>query len=294
VQFQTKQRCAVWIWYRGDFFRGFQSQAGGQTIQQAFEEALGRAGAPQGISASGRTDRGVHARMQVLSLWVPKEWPTEEVNARLSPLLPSEALGVVAVSRSPPGFHAAWVASGKEYRYRFALGREVPEAWRGLAWHVRTHPRFEGRSPEPDRVAEALSRATGARDFIAFHEKGSAQKIRTLSTASLHDLGGGVFEARLVGDGFARYQARYLVGAAALVSSGLLESSDYERALDSGSSIRGVKAPAEALTLWEVRFPGALDPFPQALREEAPGLPEGPPFSTATAGGSPRTSPEGR
>jgi tRNA pseudouridine38-40 synthase len=232
--------------------------------------------------------------MQVLSLWIPKEWSKGELSARLSPLLPSQALGVVATRTPPPGFHAAWVASGKEYRYRFALGREVPEAWRGLAWPVRSHPRFEGRSPEPDRLSEALARAAGARDFIAFHEKGSAQKIRTLSGATLHDLGGGVFEARLVGDGFARYQARYLAGAAALVSSGLLDSGEYERALDAGASFRGVKAPAEALTLWEVHFPGAFDPFPEALRREAPGLPEGPPFSTSTAGGSPRTSPEGR
>ncbi len=275
-----RARCAAWVWYRGDRFRGFQAQPGGQTVQQTLQDAFARAGIRATLSApAGRTDLGVHARMQVLSLRLPVGIALEELAFRLSPELPEQAIGFVSVRPSPASFQAHWSATGKEYRYRFALGGRVPSQWERFAWNVRTHPRFGGREPEPGKLEAALRRATGAHDFIAFHEKTSVRKIRTLSSATLHELGGGVFEARLIGDAFARYQVRYLAGAAALVAAGLVGEADYDAALDSGAPMRGVKAPAEALVLWEVHYPEALDPFPRTERTAAPGLPPGPPFA---------------
>ncbi|MGA9521597.1 MAG: tRNA pseudouridine(38-40) synthase TruA [Myxococcaceae bacterium] len=273
-------RCAAWIWYRGDRFRGFQTQPGGQTVQQALLDALARAGVRATLSApAGRTDLGVHARMQVLSLRLPADVNRDELASRLSPALPERAIGFVSVKPSPAAFQAHWSATGKEYRYRFALGEKVPSHWDGLAWHVRTHPRFGGSEPDPGKLEDALHRAIGARDFIAFHEKTSVRKVRTLASATLHELGGGVFEARLVGDAFARYQVRYLVGAAALVATGVVTEAEFGAALDSGAPMHGVKAPAEALVLWEVHYPEALDPFSRTERAAAPGVPPGPPFA---------------
>ncbi len=273
-------RCAAWIWYRGDRFRGFQAQPGGQTVQQAFQDALRRAEVHATLSApSGRTDLGVHARMQVLSLRIPANLTPDALIQRVGPELPRDAIGFVNATLPHPAFQAHWSATGKEYRYRFALGGDAPAEWAPFAWQVRSHPRFDGREPTAERLAEALGRATGTRDFSAFHEKTSVRKERTLRSATLHEVGGGIFEARLVGDAFARFQVRYLVGAAALVAAGVLSEPALDSALETGTPLHGVKAPAEALVLWEVHYPEALDPFPRAIRTAAPGLPLAPPFT---------------
>jgi tRNA pseudouridine38-40 synthase len=72
---------------------------------------------------------------------------------------------------------------------------------------------------------------------------------------------------------------RYLVGSALLTAAGVLSEELFRSALDSGTSIPGLKAPAHGLLLWEVLYPPAVDPFPAGERARAPGLPLAPPFS---------------
>jgi hypothetical protein len=67
---------------------------------------------------------------------------------------------------------------------------------------------------------------------------------------------------------------RLLVGGAVLVGAGLVGRSTWERALETATAFEGLRAPAGALTLWEVGYPPALDPF-AGVRAR---LPDGPPF----------------
>jgi tRNA pseudouridine38-40 synthase len=270
------QRCALWIWYRGDLFRGYQAQVEGPTVQQSFQLALARAGLGGSFAASGRTDKGVHARMQVLSGRVPRDLPLTDFAGRLAAALP-EGMGLCAARERHPAFHAQWSCSEKEYRYRLALG-EVGEAWRPFAWTPQAEPRLATRAVDAGRLAQVLARCTGQRDFIAFHEKSSPRKARRLSSADLVDLGGGLVEARLRGSGFGRYQVRYLVGSSVAVAADLIPDEAFQAALDRGEAIAGVRAPAAGLILWEVFYPGELDPFAKD-RSEPGRLPSLPPFS---------------
>lgn len=271
---------ALWIWYRGTRFLGFQHQPDGLTVQDTLQDSLRKAGVPYPVMPAGRTDRGVHARMQVVSLRLPPCFTSEMLAERLPPHLPPD-LGLCVARRPSDGFHSQWSAAGKEYRYRFQLGGPVAEAWRPFAMDTAAEPRLEGLSLRPERVAELLGSAVGCRDFYAFHEHSSLRKPRTLESATVHELGQGLFEARLKGDGFGRYQVRYLVGSTLLTAAGALPEERYRAALESGTAIPGLKAPAQGLVLWEVRYPPALDPFPPEERARAPGLPLAPPFSSA-------------
>ncbi len=273
---------ALWIWYRGTHFLGYQRQPEGLTVQEALEDSLRKAGVPYPVMASGRTDRGVHARMQVVSVRLPPFYTSEMLSERLPPHLPPD-IGLCVARRPPEGFHAQWSATGKEYRYRLQLGGTVSEPWRPFVMEPSTEPRLmEGGALRPERVAELLGAAVGRRDFHAFHEHSSLRKPRTLESATLHELGNGLFEARLRGDGFGRYQVRYLVGSALLTASGVLSEELFRSALDSGTAIPGLKAPAQGLLLWDVRYPPAVDPFPPEERARPPGLPLAPPFSLST------------
>lgn len=228
---------------------------------------------------AGRTDRGVHARMQVLSFRIPGDLPVERFQAELAELLPKDALGVVMIVEPAPSFHAQWSAIGKEYRYRIAID-EVPAAWSPFVWQVR---REEGLAQfDARRFSECLARAVGTRDFIAFHEKSSVQRPRTLQSAEVMPVAPGVMEARLRGDSFARYQVRYLIGTCAKVASGTLPLESFVEALERGTPVRGLRAPSEALVLWEVLYPPKVDPFSGELRAKPcpPGVPNQPPFCT--------------
>jgi tRNA pseudouridine38-40 synthase len=150
--------------------------------------------------------------------------------------------------------------------------------------NVADQPRLAPQVPSPERLAELLGMAVGQRDFIAFHENSSPRKPRTLESATLRELGGGLFEVVLRGNAFARYQVRYLVGSALLTAAGGLPEERWRAALEVGERIPGLKADAAGLVLWEVRYPAKLDPFTLAERAAPPGLPEGPPFLSAPEG----------
>lgn len=271
---------ALWIWYRGGNFVGFQRQPQGPTVQSSLEAALKEAGVPATVMSAGRTDRGVHARMQVVSVRLPSGDSVESLAERLPPLLPP-GLGLCVARRPHRSFHAQWSATGKTYRYRVQLGGRVSEAWRPFACAVSEEARLDGRSIRPERFAEVLASAVGTRDFFAFHESSSPRKPRTLESATLHELGDGLFEARLTGDAFARYQVRYLVGSSLLTAAGLLPEERFRAALDTGADIPGFKAPAAGLVMWEVSYPAELDPFTPEERAHPPRLPEEPPFLDA-------------
>ncbi|HSP80304.1 MAG TPA: tRNA pseudouridine(38-40) synthase TruA [Myxococcaceae bacterium] len=276
---------ALWIWYRGCHFRGFQRQVDGLTVQEALQEALRLAGVPYPVMPSGRTDRGVHARMQVLSVRLPPCFTSEMLAERLPRHLHPD-IGLCVARRPPDGFHSQWSAAGKEYRYRFQLGGPPSVPWRPFAMEVSAEPRLENGTVRPERVEELLRAAEGCRDFYAFHEHSSLRKPRTLESATVLELGGGLFEARLRGEAFGRYQVRYLMGSALLTAAGVLPEERYRAALESATSIPGLKAPARGLVLWEVRYPPEVDPFTAEERAHPPGLPVGPPFSLEPASDS--------
>jgi tRNA pseudouridine38-40 synthase len=257
---------ALWCWYHGEAFRGYQAQADGPTVQSTLWAALRHAGFDRNPIQSARTDAGVHARMQVLGLRVAKGLAPGEILARLNPLL-APHVGLCLVAGAPPKFNPAWRASGKEYRYRIALA-PVP-GWSSCAWH---------QNVDASRLADAIGRCAGTRDFSAFHHPSSTVRLRTVSAASLHELASGLVEVRLRGDAFARYQVRTLVGTAVAVARGEVPEAAYLAALEEGLPLKRVRAPAEGLVLWEVFFPPPLDPFSAQERREAPLLPAVPPF----------------
>ena len=97
----------------------------------------------------------------------------------------------------------------------------------------------------------------------------------------MRGLGGGIFGIRFASAGFARFQVRYLVGAAALVAAGIIPEENLFASLAGGTPVPGVRAAAEALVLWEVAYPQEIDPFSSEERQRPRGVPDEPPFATA-------------
>ena len=262
-----RDRLALWVWYRGDRFQGWQSQGTGRSVQEHLAAGLavhGISGSPMG---AGRTDRGVHARCQPVSVRLRRGTSLEAVRD-----VGGQGWGVAAAALAPDGFHAQWSSVSKEYRYRLALG-PVPERWSAHAWDPSTHPRIAGARVDRSAARWALERALGTRDFSALHAASSVRRPRTLQAVHWTEAGA-LIEIGLVGNAFGRYGVRLLVGGAVLVGAGVVAPAAWERALDEAARFEGLRAPAAALTLWAVGYPPPLDPFATA----APRLPGSPPF----------------
>ena len=105
--------------YDGTRYNGWQRQTShDNTIQGKLETALSRIlGEPIEISASGRTDTGVHARGQVANFHTDAAMSCAELLAELRKYLP-EDIGIYSCREVSPRFHARLNALEKTYQYR--------------------------------------------------------------------------------------------------------------------------------------------------------------------------------
>lgn len=245
----------------------------GPTVQQTLREAMRAAGLERNPVATGRTDAGVHARMQVLSFKLLGEGAIDEVPARINAHLPN-TLGIALARAAPPHFNAHWKASAKEYRYRLLLADDP--RWSRDAWRVR----FDVAT-----LRETLALAVGTHDFFAFHDKSSVIRPRTVLSLEVVESPAGLVDVRLRGDGFGRYMVRYLIGGGVAVASGGWSRDAFAETLSRGATtIRPEvleRAPAAGLVLWNVEYPPADDPFTSEERLASAGVPREPPFCAA-------------
>ena len=91
----------------------------------------------EGLAVAGRTDTGVHALANVVSVEVEGGPPPERVARALNALLPDD-LAVVSSEEAEAGFHARHSARSRSYRYRVYRRRErSPFEERRSWWYPR-------------------------------------------------------------------------------------------------------------------------------------------------------------
>src|SRR5436309_2772337 len=99
-------------------FRGWAAQPGLATVEAAVRDALGQTFASvEGLAVAGRTDTGVHALANVVSVDVSGGPPPERAAQALNTRLP-DAISVVAAEAVDGSFHARFSARSRSYRYR--------------------------------------------------------------------------------------------------------------------------------------------------------------------------------
>ena len=110
-------RIALCVEYDGSAFRGWQTQTGGGTVQDALEAALSEiASEPISVVCAGRTDAGVHATSQVVHFDCLTERPLSAWVRGSNALLPA-SVAVRWAHLVADDFHARFSAFGRRYRY---------------------------------------------------------------------------------------------------------------------------------------------------------------------------------
>ncbi len=241
-------RYKLTLQYDGGRYHGWQKQPHERmTVQAAVEDAVSRVtGAPTVVTASGRTDEGVHALGQVAHFDSDKPLPTVRYVAAINHWLPCD-IRVTACEVAPDSFDARKSAKRKTYAYRMYVG-ETENPLR------RTRETFIGNA-DVKKMDEAARLFVGAHDFRAFMSSGSSAKttVREIYAAGVTEENGSVV-FRVTGNGFLYNTVRIMAGA--LIRIGRGGKSEIENALGSGDR-RLVPdiAPPEGLYLESVEYP---------------------------------------
>jgi tRNA pseudouridine38-40 synthase len=250
-------RLKVTIAYDGRPFNGWQSQAGGNTVQDFIATALAEvAKQPLSIHGSGRTDSGVHALAQIAHFDAPPEISMNPFNwvPALNCKLPA-TIRIMACEEVAADFHSRFSAIGKIYHFDLCTDPILPPLMAGLAWHLP-------RQLDADVLREAIGRFVGRHDFHAFaayrgNETAEIDWFRTIHAADLSTLGNG-YRITWTGDGFLYKMVRLLTGGAVHAAQGRVRLDDLHALLDQAPGLALGKsplcAPADGLYLERVLY----------------------------------------
>jgi len=199
-------RLKLTLEYDGTGFRGWAVQPELRTVEGELRRALASVFTSyDNLAVAGRTDTGVHALGNVVSVDVDGGPPAERAAEALNTAL-ADDVAVVTAAAATPDFHARHSARSRSYRYRIWRRRapspfEQRRAW----WYPR--PLDEGR------LAEAAGLLLGEHDFRAFTPTETQHEVfkRNVLHAQWHRRGDAL-ELELTADSFLRHMVRTLVG----------------------------------------------------------------------------------
>jgi tRNA pseudouridine38-40 synthase len=252
-----RRRYALRLLYDGRAFRGFQSQPGLPTVQQAVEAGLGRAGVKGSLQVAARTDAGVSALDQVVSFSTRTDLDPTALRRAVNEGSP-EGLVCLAAARVAPSFHARASALGR--RYVYLIGVPAPAEVAPWCWSLPDERAFPGLAApriDPEALRAALAFAVGKHDFIGFARPGDQREtVRTVTRADVVTSDAMPLVAVIMeGRGFLRAMVRNLVGTAVAAGLGLTPATALRDLLQARARYRGVRAPGWGLTLASVSYP---------------------------------------
>jgi tRNA pseudouridine38-40 synthase len=238
--------------YDGTAFHGWQMQPSLPTVQGAVLAAARRClGDAVRVTGASRTDAGVHALRQVVSLTTASSLAPGGAQAALNALLPAD-VRVLDVAEADPGFDARRAAAGKRYAYIVDNAPVAAPLVRRFAWHI-------GVPLDVTAMRRALASIRGRHDFSAFCAAAGRDADPTCRVRAAHVVKG---RSRIVlllsADRFLHHMVRNIVGSVIEVGRGRRAPSWLAAVLASRDRRQAAAtAPAHGLVLLRVMYPGA-------------------------------------
>lgn len=243
-------RVAIGVEYDGAAYHGWQRQPHSASVQEALQAALSRiANVPVELTCAGRTDAGVHARVQVAhfdteAVRTPRAW-LFGANSVLPP-----AINLRWVQPVPEQFHARYSALRRTYRY-LVLNRPTRSALacgRALVVYAPLDAALM------QSAAEAL---IGEHDFSAFRaaECQAHSPVRTIESLNVQRHGDWV-SIEVTANAFLQHMVRNIVGTLLAVGRGEAGPQRTREQLESRQRSTGeATAAAHGLYFWRVQYP---------------------------------------
>jgi tRNA pseudouridine38-40 synthase len=243
--------------YDGGGFHGFAANAGVRTVVGTLTEAVSTVvRAPAELTGAGRTDAGVHAWGQVVSVGLPDGTDLDDLARRVNKLCAPD----IAVRSAEPvadDFDARFSARWRQYRYDVWNARHPNPLIGGRSWHV----------PGPldtGGMNAAGQQFVGEHDFTSFCRRpkidpGRSPQTLVRNVLAAHwevaDPDGPLLRFEIRANAFCHQMVRAIVGTLVDVGAGRFGSSDIPVILAANDrQAAGQVAPPHGLTLWEVGY----------------------------------------
>lgn len=253
-----KQCYKMTIRYRGTAYSGWQSQPGGDAVQDVLEHALRGLHQDQNLRLNGcsRTDRGVHALGQVAAyVSAPSPFmPDEQLLTALNRKLPAD---ISVTELLPVGipFRPRRDALGKTYTYVVNTGRSNPFLSELAAGNAECTQR--------DVIKQALKLIEGKHDFSAFTVEAErpVDCTRTIHAAQLDQFDDYICLS-FTGGSFLYRMVRRMAGALMEIGCGKREPEWITALLTGKTAPDEVKtAPPQGLYLMRVYYDALPENF---------------------------------
>jgi len=207
-------RVALGLSYRGEAYKGWQSQPGGGTVQDALEKALAQfADHPVRTICAGRTDAGVHGLNQVVHFDAEVEREPFSWIRGSNRYLPAD-IAIQWCEFPGAGFHARNHARGRRYAYllRESVVRPAIESG-SCGWVFRP---LDG-----DAMRAAAAVLIGEHDFSSFRsaECQAASPVKQLRSIHITKRGA-YWRFEFDASAFLHHMVRNLMGCLIAVGTG--------------------------------------------------------------------------
>lgn len=235
--------------YDGSRYKGWQKLGMGElTIQGILENVIGKLlSYPVEIHGSGRTDAGVHAHGQTVSMKIPfslEESFKQDLNQRLP-----EDIRLQQIEQMSGSFHARYCARGKTYRYVIDTNEKPDVFTRKYVYHFP-------QEVNVGAMKEAAQYLIGTHDFSSFTDDRlvGKVKVRTIYEITLCESNGRI-EVVYHGDGFMQHMVRILTGTLLEVGIGKRRPEEIMWVLEQKERAKaGFMVPAKGLFLENVDY----------------------------------------
>jgi len=239
--------------YDGTDFHGFAAQPGVRTVEglltDALEQVLRSPREVLGLVCAGRTDAGVHAWGQVVSIETPVEAEPERLRRALNGMLAPEIV-IRRCERADPSFDARRSAKWRRYRYTIVNRPEPDPFLARYSWWI-------AEPLDMSRLRLAADPFVGEHDFASFCRKGpegSTTMRRVLESQWLDD-DDGVLVYEIRATAFCWQMVRAIVGTMIDAATDRLRPGDIMHILRAGNrqAARSI-APPQGLSLEAVGY----------------------------------------
>jgi len=236
--------------YDGTDFSGWQYQKGCRTVQDEIEKAIEIFTKERiRVTGAGRTDAGVHASGQVVSLELAGHPEPVRLSHAMNGILPRD-VRVLSAAECDPSFNARRRASGKRYRYRI-LNRSASAAiLRGFVFHCPRHLDIPA-------MKEASGLFKGEHDFSAFRASNCEceHAVRKIFECDVSVEKDNLLTIDVSATAFVKNMVRIMAGTILEVGWGARSIESVSEALRQGErGLAGVTAPPHGLVLEKVFY----------------------------------------
>ena len=202
------------------------------------------------VTASGRTDAGVHAAAQIADLKTESAIPADRFAPALNSHLPSD-IRILKSEEAATDFSARFSAKRKTYRYTMYVS-ETGEPLKDR-YALCVYPR-----PNVEKMREAAALFIGEHDFKSYSSTGSSVKtsVRTIYGIEVFEEGGFI-KIDVCGNGFLYNMVRIISGALLAYGYQKVSLTDLSRGFCGEKRPNAVKnLAAKGLTLLSVEYGG--------------------------------------